>query len=104
VCAIAATEDDAVAQAAQCNPGLMIVDEQLRDGDGPSAVKRIIKVRPVPCVFISGRSSYSGKHRANELQKPFMEQDLVRAIRSVLHGAIAPALLTSPPAHTVPVH
>ena len=54
VCAVAATEDDAVADAARCKPGLMIVDEQLREGSGSSAVARILLDGPVPCVFISG--------------------------------------------------
>ena len=61
VCAIAATEDDAVTQAARCEPGLMIVDQQLRDGDGSSAVERILRTRPVPCVFISGEPTYLGQ-------------------------------------------
>lgn len=104
VCAVVATEDDAVAEAARCEPGLMIVDEHLRDGDGPSAVERILRVRPVPCVFISGEPSYFSKPKPNELQKPFLEQDLVRAIRSVLPGSVAPALLASGPPHIVPIH
>ncbi len=54
VCAVAATEDDAVADAARCKPGLMIVDERLREGNGSSAVARILLDGPVPCVFISG--------------------------------------------------
>ena len=36
VCAIAATENAAVADAANCKPGLMIVDEHLREGNGIS--------------------------------------------------------------------
>jgi hypothetical protein len=42
VCAIAATEDDAVADATRCNPGLMIVDQQLLEGSGLSAADWIL--------------------------------------------------------------
>ena len=104
VCAIAATEDDAVAQAARCKPGLMIVDQHLRDGGGQSAVERILKTCSIPCVLISDDPSYLGKQKANELRKPFVEQDLVRAIRSVLPGSITPALPAPAPAHIVPFH
>jgi CheY-like chemotaxis protein len=47
VCAIAATEEDAVAKAARSKPGLLIVDEQLREGSGASAVDRIMQAGPI---------------------------------------------------------
>ena len=46
VSAIAATEEDAVTAAISCKPGLMIVDEHLREGTG-LAVERIRS----PCQF-----------------------------------------------------
>jgi DNA-binding response OmpR family regulator len=97
VCAIAATEDDAVADAARCKPGLMIVDQQLREGTGVSAVERILRGGPVPCVFISGAPVHLAKPGANVLQKPFVEADLVRAIRYVI-GSGATSLVPPPTA------
>jgi DNA-binding response OmpR family regulator len=104
VCAIAATEDDAVADAARCKPGLMIVDQKLREGTGMSAVERILRRGPVPCVFISGEPVYMTKPGANVLQKPFLEEDLVRAIRHVVGGTYAPAVPTPAPPHVVKDH
>lgn len=91
VCAVAATEDDAVADAARCKPGLMIVDEHLREGNGSSAVARILLDGPVPCVFISGAPLRLSQSRKKVLRKPFVEGDLVRAIRDVVTGANGPA-------------
>jgi DNA-binding response OmpR family regulator len=90
VCAIAATEDDAVADAARCKPGLMIVDEQLREGSGSSAVERILLGGLVPCVFISGAPLRFSRTAKKVLRKPFLEGDLLRAIQDVLTGANAP--------------
>ncbi len=84
VCAIAATEDDAVADAYRCKPGLMIVDEQLREGNGPSAVQRILLAGAVPCVFISGAPASYGRSARKVLRKPFAERDLMSAIREVV--------------------
>jgi DNA-binding response OmpR family regulator len=89
VCAVVATEEDAVADAARCKPGLMIVDEQLREGSGVSAMERILQTDRVPCVFISGAPVHRTRPGANILQKPFLEQDLVRAIRYVVGSADA---------------
>jgi two-component system, response regulator PdtaR len=83
VCAIVATEEDAVADAAQHRPDLMIVDECLREGSGASAVDRILLSGQVPCVFISGAFTNRRPAGAMLLQKPFMEADLVRAIQRV---------------------
>jgi DNA-binding response OmpR family regulator len=90
VCAVAATEEDAVADAARCRPGLMIVDQQLREGTGMSAVERILRNGPVPCVFISGAPFHVAKLGADMLQKPFLEVDLVRAIRYVVDKGVTP--------------
>jgi DNA-binding response OmpR family regulator len=84
VCSIASTEEDAVADAARFRPGLMIVDEHLREGSGVSAVERIRRERYVPCVFISGASVQVAGPGRIVLQKPFLEADLVRAIHYVV--------------------
>jgi CheY-like chemotaxis protein len=101
VCAIAATEDDAVADATRCNPGLIIVDQQLLEGSGLSAVDRILRTRPVPCVFISGAPMHPKRPGTTVLQKPFLEEDLVRAIHFVIGSAGAPLPLPPAPGHVV---
>nr|WP_294514735.1 response regulator [uncultured Rhodopila sp.] len=92
VCAIAATEDDAVTDAARCKPGLLIVDQQLREGNGSSAVARILLHGPVPCVFISGAPMRSSRTAKKVLRKPFVEGDLMRAIRDVVTVVDVPAV------------
>ena len=87
VCAVAGTEDDAVAQAARHHPGLMIVDLNLDDGNGISAMERILKLGPMPCVFISGAPQRIGQSGAGVLRKPFSEDDLRRAIYNILGSA-----------------
>jgi two-component system, response regulator PdtaR len=94
VCSVAATEEDAVTDAAKHRPDLMIVDQQLREGSGVSAVERILRKGPVPCVFISGAPVHLARPGPNVLQKPFLEDDLVRAIRYVVGNADAPQALS----------
>lgn len=101
VCAIAATEDGAVADAARCHPGLMIVDEQLLEGSGVSAVERILRSGPIPCVFMSGAPIRPNRPGATVLQKPFLEADLVRAIAHVVRSADAPLPHPSAAAHLI---
>ena len=91
VCAIAATEADAVAAAALEQPGLMIVDAGLSEGDGVSAVATILLAGFVPHVFVTGdplrvRALCPG---AIVLQKPFFEPELVHAIERALAGTIS---------------
>jgi len=88
VCAIAPTEDDAVAAATRCKPDLMIVDENLREGTGASAVARILQAGPVPCVFMSGASTAMDGQGATVLRKPFQVEDLIRAIRNVVGDVV----------------
>ena len=59
---------------------------------------------PVPCVFISGAPYHTARPGSHVLQKPFLEEDLVRAIRYVVGSAHAPAVLVSAPGHVVPRH
>jgi CheY-like chemotaxis protein len=90
VCAIEATEADAVTAAARCMPGLMIVDARLGAGSGVAAVAEILRSEFVPHVFISGAAIESCGPAAVVLQKPFREGDLARAI----HRALAAAPVT----------
>ena len=87
VCAIAATEAEAVAAAVRCRPDLMIVDVRLREGSGVSAVAEILHTGFIPHVFMSGDRSPPGlSPNAVMLRKPFLESNLVRAVQQALHA------------------
>lgn len=85
VCAVEATEAGAVAAAVRCRPDLMIVDAQLGEGSGLSAVEQILHAGPVPHVFVTGDTSRVQTLRpgAVALRKPYSEFDLDRAIARV---------------------
>ena len=89
VCAIEATEAGAVAAAAQLRPELMIVDAQLREGSGVSAVEQILQTRFVPHVFVSGAKVQALRAGAILIHKPFFEGDLTQAIQRALTEAAA---------------
>jgi hypothetical protein len=64
----------------------MIVDAGLHEGDGVTAVGRILRTRFVPHVFVSG-DTLDGRPldpRAVAVRKPFLEPDLLRAIQEAL--------------------
>lgn len=86
ICAIEATEADAVAAAARCKPNLMIVDARLGDESGISAVHGILCTGPIPHVFITGDPSRIQALRPSAVvvQKPFRKSDIVRAMQRVL--------------------
>ena len=84
VCATESTEADAVASAARFRPDLMIVDVRLRDGNGLSAVRRIVENGQVPHVFISADRLQEVTPGAILLWKPFREAELVEAMGHAL--------------------
>jgi len=92
VCDIAATETEAVAAAARFRPGLMIVDANLREGSGISAVKEIQRTGDIPHIFVSGDMATVQKlsQGSEVLEKPFNETQLARSIARTLAMA-APA-------------
>jgi CheY-like chemotaxis protein len=89
VCAIEATEADAVAAVIRCRPDLIIVDVRLGNGSGISAVEEILRNGPIPHLFVSGDISRVKALRpdAVAIQKPFREVDLTAAIQSALDAA-----------------
>jgi CheY-like chemotaxis protein len=96
VCAVEATEQGAVTAAARCQPDLLIVDSRLREGNGVSAVERILQTGFVPHVFVSGVDLRAERldARAVTLHKPYNEPELFAAIQR----ALAPPLDRSAPA------
>jgi CheY-like chemotaxis protein len=89
VCAIAATEADAVAAAEREHPGLMIVDARLGNGSGVSAVADIVRTGHIPHFFMSGNTASVSALRPDALvlSKPFGERQLAGAIVQALGGA-----------------
>lgn len=88
VCAMEATEADAVAAAARLGPDLMIVDVRLREGSGVGAVEEILRAGPIPHVFVTGDISriLALRPGAVVIQKPFREADLARGIQHALRA------------------
>jgi CheY-like chemotaxis protein len=89
VCAIEATEADAVTSAVRHGPDLVIADERLRIGSGISVVDEILRTGLVPYVFITGDASKVRAVRPDAvvMQKPFREADLAQAIQRALDAA-----------------
>ena len=89
VCAIESTEADAVTAAVQYRPDLMIVDVQLGDGSGVSAVEEILRAGPVSYVFVSGDLASIQALRPGTvvLRKPYRVPDLAQAIQRAI-GAV----------------
>ena len=89
ICAIAATEADAVAAALRFSPEMMIVDPLLRSGSGLGAVDRIQSGRNVAHVFVCGDASRMRQLRpcATVIQKPYLEHDLTCAMQRALDAA-----------------
>ena len=89
VCAIAATERDAVVAAEEHKPDFMIVDSSLAEGSGMAAVSEILRGGFVPHLFVSGDVAgiLTLMPGANILEKPFLPTDLAKAIQRVLATA-----------------
>ena len=75
--------------AVRCRPDLVIVDAQLREGNGVSAVEQILRTGFVPHLFISGdiKKVLARRPDAVAIAKPFHEPELVQAIQRAAHRA-----------------
>ena len=89
VCGVEATERGAVMAALRCRPDLIIVDVQLREGNGVSAVDEILSTGFVPHLFVSGdiKEVLVRRPGAVAIEKPFRESELDRAIQRALDAA-----------------
>jgi CheY-like chemotaxis protein len=89
VCGVEATERGAVMAALRCQPDLIIVDVQLREGNGVSAVDEILSTGFVPHLFVSGdiKEVLVRRPGAVAIGKPFRESELDRAIQRALDAA-----------------
>ena len=86
ICAIAATEAGAVADAARYKPDLMVVDVWLGAGSGVAAVAEILKHGHIPHLFMSGNIAKARLLAPDAvlLEKPFEESALIHAIQKAL--------------------
>lgn len=86
VCAVVASEDEAVEAAALHLPDVLIVDVGLAAGSGVSAVDTILATRFVPHVFTTGNALKVRLQKPDAviLEKPFDEADLAEAITFAL--------------------
>jgi CheY-like chemotaxis protein len=89
VCGVEATERGAIMAALRCRPDLIIVDAQLREGNGISAVDEILGSGFVPHLFVSGniKEVLARRPCAVAIEKPFRESELDQAIQRALHAA-----------------
>jgi CheY-like chemotaxis protein len=89
VCAVEGTRAGAMKAAIRWRPDLLIVDAQLGDGNGVSAVDQILQNGFVPHLFMSGniRKVLARRPSAVWIEKPFCESELVQAIQRALVAA-----------------
>lgn len=89
VCAVEASQTGAVKAALRCRPDLMIVDVELKEGNGVSAVDEILSTKFLPHLFVSGDINKVRALRpgAVAIEKPFHEAELIRAIHRALAAA-----------------
>ena len=84
---MADTEDDAVAQALDHRPDVIISDVDLKaGGNGPDAVQRIVvTLGEIPVMFVTGepRSFRSRSSATQVLHKPVNDLTLVAAFRAI---------------------
>jgi DNA-binding NarL/FixJ family response regulator len=83
-------ETDAIAAADRLKPDVILMDITLRDGDGISAARTILKTLETEIIFVSGNSDPQTLAAAQELRpaafirKPFVSDSLSRLVRSAL--------------------
>lgn len=90
VCAVAATEEDAIEYARDLQPDLMIVDAGLAAGNGISAMRTILERQHTPHFFVTGnpRDVRAVFPDATVLQKPFFVPELAAAIERTVSGPL----------------
>jgi len=91
VCAIVATEADAIAAALLHRPDLVIADVRLRSGSGIAAVEQMLRDGPVPHIFMSGDPAdvQIRLPDAIVIRKPYSHGSLAALVERALDGAAA---------------
>lgn len=82
ICAVALSEEEAVACAARVLPDLMIVDSGLDSGTGMGAMRRILAQSAVAHVYVTGnpRAVLAEQADAIVVTKPFTMLELQKGI------------------------
>ena len=95
IVAVAHSGSEAIAEALQKKPNLILMDINLRDGvDGIDAISEIKKNFSVPVVYITAYADSQILQRAKETEpfyyivKPFEEHELNAAIEIALHNQL----------------
>lgn len=91
VCGLAADGQDAIEQAAQSEPNLLLIDLNLGEGiDGIEAARRIRETSPIAVIFVTAYSDAANLDRIDRafpgapvLSKPVMQESLREAIIAV---------------------
>ena len=86
----AASEEEAVSEAASCPPALITSDIKLLEGNGPSAVERIVRsLGRIPVIFVTGTPSVLESRNDDQcvLAKPFNARDMAQAFHQLMDAS-----------------
>jgi CheY-like chemotaxis protein len=88
VCAVVATEPEAIVAARTHNPDLMIVDELLRFGSGSKAMAAILNERHMPHLYATSQFIRLRQELPDAIviAKPFRANELLVAIQQALQA------------------
>lgn len=89
VCAVEATEQQAIICARELKPDLMLIDNHLREGSGIGVIATMAVDGFMPHIFMTGDNVRNVKFGPGTivLQKPFLDSALVTAIDAAMsHG------------------
>ncbi len=86
VMGVEGTEAGAVAAAARERPGLILLDNGLREGSGAGALARILRDGFIPHVYLNGSRAQQAGPGIAVLEKPFTEGALEQAVAAALAG------------------
>jgi DNA-binding response OmpR family regulator len=106
---IAHTAADALAQARQRRPDLVLLDLMLPDGSGLDVCRELRASSSVPIIILSARGEEADRVVGLELGaddyvvKPFSAREVIARIRAVLRRAAAPAASSDQPVEIGPV-
>lgn len=89
VIGVAHSENEAIELSRKYKPELILMDYQLKEGDGNSACKKIRAFLDAPIIFITGDINSRVQNallntQSSILKKPFMHEDLERIVTSTL--------------------
>ncbi len=89
VIGVAHSEEEAVDLSREYEPELILMDYQLKEGDGRSASEKIRDFLDTPIIFITGSIQSTIQNtvlnsKSRILRKPFMHEDLEKVVHLTL--------------------